>query len=341
MGLIVIDYRVPKNPTIGLTVSFVNLQKSMMILTISWPQSNQSCSFESKPSLILCGRCKTRLIALGYDERDIGSGFYSIRQLLLEKAIHRLTRRGNVYIKNYVYLYSFYLVFREIKPSIVVLLKKCQAKRIEDERRRLLLQIYRDYLKARSPNEWPHLPDIDSGNILETKLFKRLLGQPLDESVNIFPGNVVPFFPEFIEEWTKARRETFADILPKDADETLEARVQRLELVRSVVICKMCADSSSSGRPLVGWKSICRHQHHSKGFRRYVINQHAVAAATSLVSCVGLDPLTTTADDMNRRDDRFMCGNCSLEVRHGRLSRRVFTWLECVCCFLFSSLLCH
>ena len=94
MGLIVIDYSVPKNPTIGPTVSFVNLQKSMMLLGINWPQSNLSCSFESKPSLILYGRCTTRLKVLGYDERDIGSAFSSIKRCLLEKAIHRLTRRG-------------------------------------------------------------------------------------------------------------------------------------------------------------------------------------------------------------------------------------------------------
>ncbi len=230
-------------------------------------------------------------------------------------------------------------MFREIKPSIEVLLKKCRIRRIEDERRRLLLQIYRDYLKARSPDEWSHLPDVDTQGILETKLFQKLLGQPLDESGDITPGNVVPFLPEFIREWTKARQETFADILPKVPDETLEARVQRLELVRSVVTCGACADLSSSICPLVGWKSICRHQL-NKGCQWYLVNHHAVAAATSLVSCVGLDPLTATADDMNRRDDRFMCGNCSPEVRHGRLSRRVYTWLECVCYFFFSSLLC-
>ena len=210
---------------------------------------------------------------------------------------------------------------------------------MENERLRLVLPIYRDYLKARSPDEWQHLPDADGGRIVvrENMLFKKLLKQPLDECVDISPSNVVPFLPKFIEEWTKAHRKRSAGILPKDPDETLEARIQRLELVRSVVFCITCDDSSLSGRPLVGWNSIYRHQLNF-GCQEYAIDHRAVAAATALVSCIGLDPATTTADDMNRRDDRFMCGNCGLEVCHGRLCRRVFTWLECVCYFFFSSL---
>ena len=239
-------------------------------------------------------------------------------------------------IKTQCALCSFNLVFREIKPGIEVWLKNRQVDRTENERLRLVLQIYRDYLKARSPDEWLHLPDPDDGSVVAwvATLFKKHLKQPLDECVDISPSNLVPFLPKFIEEWTKECRETFADILTKDPDETLEARTQRLELVQSVVTCSICDD------PVVGWKSIYRHQRNS-GCPRYVINHRAVAAATSLVSCIGLDPATITADDMNRRDDRFMCGNCSLAVRHGRLCRRVFTWLECVRCFFFLPLLCH
>ena len=196
------------------------------------------------------------------------------------------------------------------------------------------MQIYRDYLKTRSPDEWLYLPDIHVQSILDTKLFKKLLGPPFDDSVDITPGIVVPFLPELVENWIKARQENFAEMLPKDPDEIWEVRVQRLELVTSVATCRTCADSSR--RPLVGWKSICRHQLNSmENCRKYVISDHAVAAATSLVSCVGLDPLTTTVDDMNCRNDRFMCGNCSPEVHRGRLSRRVYTWLECVCHFSF------
>ncbi len=199
------------------------------------------------------------------------------------------------------------------------------------------MRIYQDYLKTRSPDEWPYLPDVDAPSILNTELFKKFLGLPLDESVNITPGDVVPFLPEFIEKWIKARREKFADILPKIPDETLEARVQRLEFVTSVVTCSTCFDLSPPRCcPLIGWKSICRHQLNSMGIcQRYAISHHVVAAATSLVSSVGLDPLTTIVDDLNRRNDRFMCGNCSPEVHHGRLSRRVYTWLECVCHFSF------
>jgi len=196
------------------------------------------------------------------------------------------------------------------------------------------LQIYKDYLKSRSPDEWTYLPDVDALSFRDADFFKNLLGPPFDESVDITPVNVLPFLHDFIEKWIKARREKFAELLPKDTNESLEARVQRLELVTSVM---NCVDPSLSCRPLIGWKSISRHQLNNGSYRRYVVNRHAVVAATSLVSCVGLDPLATTVDDMNHRDDRFMCGNCSIEAYRGRLSRRVYTWLECVCPMFFSS----
>jgi len=280
--------------------------------------------------LISCCRCKTRLRALGYDERDIASASHSIRKLIQGKAIYRLTRRGKVYLCKILSTFCLcYLVFREIKPRTEVILRKCRNDRIKAERQRRLWDIYRDYLKARSPDEWPHLPDVKVRSFLDAGYFKKLLEPPFDESVDITPGNVLPVLPGFIEKWIKTRQDKFADLLPNDSNETLEARVQRLELVTSVMTCGTCAFSSRL--PLIGWKSICRHQLNcGESCRSYVISQNAVASATSLVSCVGLDPLTTTVDDMDCRNDRFMCGNCSPEVYRGRLSRRVYTWLECV-----------
>jgi hypothetical protein len=101
------------------------------------------------------------------------------------------------------------------------------------------------------------------------------------------------------------------------------------------VTCRDCNDASHSGHTLLGWKSICRHLRSSNGrlanCQKYELNQHLVAAATSLISCVGLDPSTATGDDMDRRDDRFMCGNCMPEYHRGCRIMRVYTWMECVC----------
>jgi len=233
------------------------------------------------------------------------------------------------------------VAFRQIKPIIESLVKEVKITRIETERRKLLKGIYQDYLKARPPGEWQYLPEPDTRRILEIEGFKEFLEAPFDERGDIFPGYAVAFFPDFIDNWVKGHQEEIVGILPdlEDAEETFEAKVQRLELATSVVTCRDCNDSSHLGLVLVGWKNICRHlRSTSHGYpdncQTYEVNHHAVAAAASLVSCVGLDPLTTTMDDMNRRDDRFMCGTCLPEDYRGRRFMRVYTWLECVCYFL-------
>lgn len=284
---------------------------------------------------------------MGHDAEDVASLTTSIRCVFREEGIYRLSCKSKLLRIVCTSAYAC-LAFRQIKPIIEELVKEVKNSRIKTERRKLLKGIYQDYLKARPPGGWQYLPDADTGRILELEGFKEFLETPFDKRGDISPAYAVTFFPDFIDNWVKEHQENIVCILPdlEDAEETFEAKVQRLELATSVVSCRDCNDSSHSGLVLVGWKNICRHlRSTSHGYpdncQTYEVNHHAVAAAASLVSCVGLDPLTTTVDDMNRRDDRFMCRSCLPEYHRGRRFMRVYTWLECVCHFSFILLIFH
>lgn len=227
--------------------------------------------------------------------------------------------------------------FREIKSRIEVLIKEAKAGRIVVERQNLLRGIYRDYLKVLPPVAWQYCPRVDGPHILEIEAFRDFLGPPFEKRGDIAPGYAATFFSDSIDKWVRTQQENIAGILPalEGVKETSETKIQRLELATSVLTCRVCNYSSHSGHALVGWKSICRHLCSSvncyKNCQKFEVNRHAVAAATSLVSCVGLDPLITTMDDMDQRNDRFMCGSCIPEENGGRRFMRVYTWLECVC----------
>jgi hypothetical protein len=190
-------------------------------------------------------------------------------------------------------------------------------------------------LKTLHPDKWQYLPQARC--VKEIDAFKDFLNAPCQKRGHLIPGEAVAFFPEFLDQWTQKQREETTKLFPilNGMEESLEARVQRLELVTSVVTCSDCKYKCHSGHALIGWKNICRHKRsivpgYVDPCVTYGVYDNAVAAAASLVSCVGLDPLTTTVSDMNTRNDRFMCGNCMPSPYRGLRCLKVYTWIECV-----------
>lgn len=224
--------------------------------------------------------------------------------------------------------------FRRIKPDLEVLIRGRRGIRIEKARHHLLEGIYHDYLKTLPPEQWQYLPQAQY--IMHIEGFKDFLDAPPDKRGDMAPGYAVTWLSRFIEEWTKGQQVEIVHILPKgQGEESFEAKLQRLELATSVVSCTMCKDKHHAGRVLIGWKSICRHRCSMlEGLRKpcvtYEISHTATAAAVSVVACVGLDPSIATADVMDARDDRFMCGDCLPENHRGLHGWKVYTWIECV-----------
>lgn len=207
--------------------------------------------------------------------------------------------------------------------------------RIKGARQSLLEGIYRDFLKTLPPDTWQYLPQARYAN--EVDAFKEFLNAPCDKRGDLIPGQAVTFFPEYISKWTRKQLEETIEVFPKleGVEESFETKVQRLELVTSVITCSDCKYKCHLGHALIGWKNICRHRRSTiPGYvvpcATYEIYDNCVAAAASLVTCVGLDPSTTTVSDMDARNDRFICGNCLPDYYRGLRCQKVYTWLECV-----------
>ena len=148
-------------------------------------------------------------------------------------------------------------------------------------------------------------------------------------------------FPNSVITWTETQKERIAALVKPTStespnDESFESQMQRLELATSIMTCDDCKYKGTRGLTLVGWENIFRHicleaSPYYSPCQAIHLDESACAAATSLVSCLGLDPKTATIKDMDERDARFLCGNCTSETTsRGITGLNVYTWMECV-----------
>jgi hypothetical protein len=206
--------------------------------------------------------------------------------------------------------------------------------RLKVERQKLLESVYQDYLKSLNPNEWQYLPPPQLVHSIEG--FSEFLNAPYDKKGDMPPSYAVSLFPDFIVDWTSKQQEAVVSLFPPPVpDLEHQAKLKKLELATSVFTCLDCRYKFRDGRVLLGWKNICQHRRSVAGSNINVcgtqeLNEVASAAATSLVSCVGLDPATTTIEQMDMRNDRFLCGNCTSEPSRGVIGLKVYNWVECV-----------
>ncbi|KDR73534.1 hypothetical protein GALMADRAFT_142017 [Galerina marginata CBS 339.88] len=277
------------------------------------------CSVEYDTALReITERCKTRLHNLGHETQDINYVQYSISHALRQDSVYKLTSRA----------------FRTIRPKLESLVTTRKVTRIKNERQQLLENIYRDYQKTVDPDCWQYLPPARLVNTIEG--FSEFINAPYTERGSMDPGHAVSLFPDFVSAWTKKQQVKTLELFPTESpEEDFETRLAKLELVTSVVTCGDCKLKVQEGRVLLGWKHICRHRRtliagYLEPCSKYEINANAKAAAASLVSCVGLDPATTTIQDMDVRNDRFLCGNCMSETSHGISGLKAYTWHECL-----------
>ncbi|KAJ3507272.1 hypothetical protein NLJ89_g6396 [Agrocybe chaxingu] len=238
---------------------------------------------------------KKRLLNLGHEAQDVDYVQYSISHVLRKDVVLNLTRKA----------------FRELRPQVEQIVRTRKENRLKVERQQLIQGIYKDYLKSQNPDSWQYLPqehlvrDIDG--------FSDFLNAPFDKRGDLSPGFAASLFPDFISYWTKTQQEETVDLLPRVGDEEdLMAKLRGLS-------------SSHPSSP-----ATTASTRHTSPCGSYTLDEDAVAAATALVSCVGLDPSTTTIKQMDERDDRFMCGNCMSETSRGVTGLRVYTWRECI-----------
>lgn len=234
------------------------------------------------------------------------------------------------------------LAFRKVRPRLEEFVINRKVARLKVERQTLLESIYQDYQKSLDPDRWQYLPP--SKVVKSIEGFSKFLNAPYDKRGDMAPSYAVSLFPDFIADWTKKQQETVVSLFPSAVpDLDYQMKLEKLELATSVFTCIDCKYKVRDGRVLLGWNNICRHRRSIAGTNVYVcgmqeFNELASAAAESLVRCVGLDPATTTIEQMNTRNDRFLCSNCTSEPSRGVIGLKVYNWVECVSPFAFSPL---
>ena len=187
------------------------------------------------------------------------------------------------------------------------------------------------------PDSWQyHPPLIFVTTITE---FAEFLNAKYDTRGEVNSTFAMSVFPSSVITWIQAQGERIAAHVKLSSSESLveEAffKMPRLDLATSIMICDDCKDRSTRGLALVGSENILRHiclevNHYYKPCQAIRLDEGACAAAASLVSCLGLDPKTTTFKEMDERDARFLCGNCVSETSRGITGMKVYTWMECV-----------
>lgn len=189
-----------------------------------------------------------------------------------------------------------------------------------------------------APDSWQYHPPVTFTTTIAD--FSDFLNAKYDTRGDLDPIYAMTVFHPSVIAWTQAQRERIAALVePLSAEsldeEAFESKMQRLDLATTIMRCDDCKDRSTRGLALVGWENIFRHicleaNPYCNPCQSICLDEGACAAATSLVSCLGLDPKTTTFKEMDERDARFLCGNCLSETSRGITGLMVYTWTECV-----------
>ncbi|KAF9526955.1 hypothetical protein CPB83DRAFT_856874 [Crepidotus variabilis] len=286
----------------------------------------RNCSTEYDALFAKLGeRAKNRLQNYGHDPEDINAVSYFIHNSFRQDGIHKFTPKA----------------FRLVKPKLEQHVITRKEGRLKQEREKVIENIYTSYLRSQEPDKWQYLPQprFVKNMDKDCPLVKDFLTAPFTHRGDIRPGDVVEFFPAFANSWTKGLQEEILAVFSKEQPHiealSFDDQLARLDLATTILTCTDCKYKARNGRVLIGWDNICRHRRSTMpGYLEpcgtYEVNDNAVAAAASLVSCVGLDPSSTTAKEMDERDDRFLCGNCMPEYHHGVNGLKVYSWFECV-----------
>ncbi|KAG1865807.1 hypothetical protein DFJ58DRAFT_743164 [Suillus subalutaceus] len=147
-------------------------------------------------------------------------------------------------------------------------------------------------------------------------------------------------FPEFCAEYMHKRKLELTRLLALSTDVVQDTTALRsqgidapddmlLQLATSVFQC-----THPRFFPLITWDKAQYHAHRSCATSAstssctFLISQHGVAAARSLLSLVGLDAKTTAATTMDDLQCRFFCSNCPPKSENGGSFRMAMNWRQ-------------
>ena len=142
-------------------------------------------------------------------------------------------------------------------------------------------------------------------------------------------------FPKVIATTAHDEQLRFANLLPNrlmGATSSEEHRICKVDLAAATFSCVGCHRREDRGVQ-IGWKAICLHmRNYGRDARgnclKYSFNDKVSYYASLIVSLSGLDPCTASVDDMDQRNDRFICGVCRPSRRHRVSFLPTYTWFD-------------
>jgi len=203
------------------------------------------------------------------------------------------------------------------------------AQRVE-ARREEVAAFYHDTKAYINPAHWQHLPRVcDIQQLAPFIDYIRKDPDPLGEQcVPVGTGRSAVL--SFVDKWIKERQAHLREIL-EETQVSQYKSTDVLNLATAVFLCHRCHPLP---RVLIGWDAVGPHllcaenqvdanPTYEKSFQFFDEGYHTVI---QLLGLLNLNPLATTAKDLDELNARFIC-NTSKSV----MTVSVLTWRECVC----------
>jgi len=249
--------------------------------------------------------------------------------------------------------------FRTVLRRIEIWVAAAAQARLADERKELLQKrqklvddMYHQYATSRFAAEmWSSLPPAEV--VRELKYFKRFISSESEEVGDLLAERSAEQLDAFIDtSFEKPKKVlTMVSLLAngKKKAEGDDCWFEVLELATAVFSCPPCdadAETASEAAALVGWSELKNHlycalpkdkasttmAHERKGKPEFPLraNKNGTKDALSLLKLLELDPSTTTAEELDKLDPRFLCMCCPREASKSQIGRKAMKWRESV-----------
>lgn len=244
--------------------------------------------------------------------------------------------------------FSSSIAFQKLRPELEEYLLHRMKIRIQAQQKEKIQSLYEDYQMKLNPSTWLCLPPAymaphDEG-------FKDLFDTMSDVKDSMALEELSSLFDKFVVNWTRFQQSRLLEMIPitspdiayvqeayEGSPEQRQLPIGKLEIASCVFSCRQCSLRNSKGRVLIGWEAIGSHINQPRTSRyrtpcsKCKYSEFLSGLSRSLVASLGLDPLTTTREEMDSRGDRFLCARCEpLAFRGCTVNLKAYTWIEYV-----------
>ncbi|KAJ6538139.1 hypothetical protein B0H19DRAFT_1181799 [Mycena capillaripes] len=297
---------------------------------------------ESRQLCDICDRWKTHVRQQARDNysQKLAKIFDEVRKRLLAEDIHPhdvelATHRGYNLFSSSPHLYLrtrlTSKLWRIVRPQFLIWVTEEQSARLERERsglcdRRRRVVTAAAYTAIRGTASHVRYPPPYGYDLWAFMPFARVIYE--DSNKEIFyesrPLSGEMFaFSTTMDAWNARTRADLAALLPRT---TKRMHPDLMDRATSVFTCDAGCDNPTA----IAWGEVRAHLGWCTKPSDMCFSPIGYWAARRLVELLGMDPQTTTDDDMDEADARFVCENCPVEQPDRLPGREVLRWRECV-----------